>query len=70
MLAACPAPTLYLSAKQDKLVGERNLKEIVSIKPEVEVARIDGPHFLLQTEPIITVEAIDKFLRRRALPEK
>jgi pimeloyl-[acyl-carrier protein] methyl ester esterase len=66
-LRACPVPILYLSGKQDKLVSERSLQEIRAIKPEVEVARIDGPHLLLQREPVESAEAIDGFLRDRLM---
>jgi sigma-B regulation protein RsbQ len=63
-LRECRAPILYLAAKHDKLVSERNLAEIKSFAPKTESVIIDAPHLLLQREPEKAVKAIDKFLRR------
>jgi len=63
-LRECRVPILYLSAKRDKLVGERNLVEIKSLAPHVETITIDAPHFLLQREPEVAMKAIDNFLHR------
>ena len=50
-LAKVAVPILYLQASQDRIVPPRCLDEILAIKPDVSVARVDGPHLLLQREP-------------------
>ena len=49
--AACRLPILYLLATQDRLVKTRNLAQMQKIQPEMTIAEIEGPHFLLQREP-------------------
>ena len=61
-LKACGVPILYLAVRQDYLVGERCLAEIKSLKPNIKVLTIDGPHFLLQREPTKSIQAIIRFL--------
>lgn len=68
-LRDCRVPILYLSAKQDKLIGEGSAKEITALNPAVEVVRLDGPHFLLQSEPAKAAGAIDTFLRVNLIAE-
>jgi len=63
-LKQCRVPILYLAAKRDRLVGERNAVEIRSLFPRVETKIIDAPHFLLQSEPKAAMKAIDSFIRR------
>jgi len=61
-LKMCRVPILYLMAKRDLLVKRKSLIEMQSIRPEMKVVEIDGPHFLLQREPAKCVEALDAFL--------
>ena len=63
-LAAVRCPVLYLRATQDRVVPRRCLADVLRARPETEVAEIDGPHFLLQTLPAASAQAIDAFLRR------
>ncbi|HKO96596.1 MAG TPA: alpha/beta hydrolase [Pyrinomonadaceae bacterium] len=60
--AACRLPILYLFAKQDRLIKRRSLAEMQRLKPEMSIVEIDGPHLLLQREPVKCVEAITQFL--------
>lgn len=62
-LVRVAVPMLYLQAKQDHLVKPFCLESIRQIKPQIEVAAIDGPHLLLQKEPQRAVEAIVSFVR-------
>ena len=48
----------YLRPKQDRLVSERSLREIIEANPSVSVREIDGPHLILQTRPRQAWEAI------------
>ena len=63
-LRECRVPILYLAAKHDKLVGERNLTEIKSLAPNIEAVTIDAPHLLLQREPAKAMKAINDFLHQ------
>ena len=67
-LRACQVPLLYLGAKHDRVVRERSLAEIKAVKPDIEVLIIDGPHFLLQDNPGLAIEALEGFVRRVATP--
>ena len=44
-------PLLYLRGDEDRLISERYVDEVLSIRPETEVVRVPGPHFLLQARP-------------------
>jgi pimeloyl-ACP methyl ester carboxylesterase len=52
--AALPSlalPILYLRGQDDRLVGERYVQEITTLRPDLRLARLPGPHFLLQARP-------------------
>jgi pimeloyl-[acyl-carrier protein] methyl ester esterase len=55
-------PTLYLRAKQDRLVGSRSCDEIRRLRPRTTIAEIDGPHLLLQAKPQQAAEVVAKFI--------
>lgn len=56
-------PLLYLQAAQDRVVGPSSLAEILEIKPDVRVARLEGPHLLLQRNPHRSATAVTEFMR-------
>lgn len=55
-------PILYLQATKDRVVPQRCLDEMLAIKPEISVTRIDGPHLSLQREARKAAEAVASFL--------
>ncbi len=59
-------PVLYLHATRDRLMGAAGLKELVRIKPDMQVEQVDGPHLLLQKEPRRCAEIIGRFVERIA----
>jgi pimeloyl-[acyl-carrier protein] methyl ester esterase len=63
-LARITVPILYVQAIQDRIVPSRCLNEIVAVRPHVAVARIDGPHLLLQREPQKSAEMIAHFIQQ------
>ena len=65
-LRAMPFPLLYLQALRDPLIRKHNAKEIMRIRPDACLARIDTKHFLLQLEPRRAAAEIASFLE--ALP--
>lgn len=63
-LRNCRVPILYLAAKKDKLVGPKSLKEMKAVLATIQEGYIEGPHFILQREPLKAFQRIDDFLRR------
>jgi pimeloyl-[acyl-carrier protein] methyl ester esterase len=61
-LAAARCPVLYLQATQDRVISRRCLAEVLRVRPDTEMTAIDGPHFLLQTQPAACAGAIASFL--------
>lgn len=57
-------PMLYLQAAQDRVVGPAALHHIQSTRPDMQVARIDGPHLLLQAVPEAAANEILGFVTR------
>jgi len=57
-------PVLCLQSGRDRLIGERASREILRIKPDIAMERIDGPHLLLQREPRECAEIIGRFVDR------
>ena len=60
-LRTIDVPILYLQATLDFLVPRTALTLIKQLKPDVRVALLDGPHFLLQANPGLAVTEIKKF---------
>ena len=62
-LALCTMPLLYLRGTDDRLVGNGSVDAIVSAASgPVSVARIAGPHLLLQIAPEAAWQAIGETL--------
>lgn len=47
-LGAFHGPVLYLRAMQDRIVSSRQAKLFGELRPDGEIAEIEGPHLLLQ----------------------
>jgi pimeloyl-ACP methyl ester carboxylesterase len=56
------APVLYLRAKEDLVVPRSAGARIAEIKPDVEMAGMPGPHFLLQTRPAEVAAVVKRFM--------
>lgn len=61
-LAKISIPCLYIQASDDKLIPASALASLLKGIPHLQVKRIKGPHFILQTQPQACIEAIDNFL--------
>jgi len=48
-LLNCELPIVYFRGTKDYVVPKRNLREILSIKPDVQVVEFNARHFLLQS---------------------
>jgi pimeloyl-ACP methyl ester carboxylesterase len=56
-------PVLYLAAAQDRLVGQRGVKQVQAAAPGVDFRVLNGPHLLLQSRPGEAAAAIVAFLQ-------
>lgn len=63
-LGRVTVPILYIQAAQDRLVKPSSFENMKRIKSQVTVARVDGPHLLLQKEPGKAAEIIWKFVQQ------
>jgi pimeloyl-ACP methyl ester carboxylesterase len=55
-------PVLYLRGASDRLVSEASWREIQEVRPDAQMARIEGPHLLLQVSPRECWDAILSFV--------
>ena len=63
-MLACPVPVLYLRATEDKLISPKTLETMRSVRPDLEVREVRGPHLLLQAGPAACAEEILQFARK------
>jgi len=66
-LAACDLPILYIQGKYDFVVPSENFKRINRIKSAVQFVQIPAPHMVLQTQPELAADAINKFVENNAV---
>jgi pimeloyl-ACP methyl ester carboxylesterase len=62
LLRRVEVPMLYLLAKADRLVPSSALREIERIRPDIQTAEFDAPHFLLQTRPDLAADRVRTFV--------
>jgi len=60
-LAAVDTPIHYLQASRDAAVPGSAANFIRKIKPDTQIVRMDGPHFLLQVNPSAAADEIVRF---------
>lgn len=58
-------PCLYLQATGDRIVPSSCLADFHKYIPDLEVKRVNGPHFILQAQPQACLTAIEEFLKRQ-----
>ncbi len=63
-LSQISVPMLYLQARHDRLVPGRCFEEIRHINTAIRCETVDGPHLLLQREPVKTAQIVTQFLER------
>ncbi|OEC39897.1 hypothetical protein A7D27_17430 [Pseudomonas sp. 1D4] len=63
-LTELQVPSLYLQARQDRLVPARTARAMARRTRGFNLVRLDGPHALLQAHPLASAEAIMAFYRR------
>lgn len=55
-------PMMYLRARHDRLIPRRCVEAIRKVRPDVVIAEMDGPHLLLETQPIEAWRHIAEFI--------
>jgi pimeloyl-[acyl-carrier protein] methyl ester esterase len=55
-------PCLYLEASDDRLVSASSAREVAAAVPHLQTQKINGPHFLLQANPVDSASAILAFV--------
>jgi pimeloyl-[acyl-carrier protein] methyl ester esterase len=61
-MTAPPVPLLCLLARNDRLVSRSSVERILKVRSDATVVEIDGPHLILQREPLASARAIVTFL--------
>jgi pimeloyl-ACP methyl ester carboxylesterase len=61
-LRSLAVPLLYLRATSDRLVPRRSGDEVAACAAEARIIEVDGPHFLLQTQPLESARHIAEFV--------
>jgi pimeloyl-ACP methyl ester carboxylesterase len=67
-LVACRQPLLYVASRNDRVVPRHNVERIQRLRPDVEVATIDGGHFSLYGEAQQGADRIADFVQRHDAP--
>jgi pimeloyl-[acyl-carrier protein] methyl ester esterase len=62
-LSQITVPILYLRPNRDALVPAKCVEELRQIKPQMQVALVEGPHLLLQRDPVASAHAVLAFIR-------
>ena len=60
-------PILYIRAKNDRLISKSCYDEIKTANSNVELSELDGPHLILQKEPMKSAKIILKFIENISL---
>jgi pimeloyl-[acyl-carrier protein] methyl ester esterase len=63
-LAAVEVPILFLAPSRDRLVRTDALEDVLAVRPDTEVAVLDGPHMILQRCPHASLARVEEFLAR------
>jgi len=61
-LRSLAKPLLYLRGIGDNLVSEKSWLVVQKVRPDAQIAKIDGPHMLLQISPTECWKAILAFI--------
>lgn len=57
----CSIPTLYIQPKFDRLMSNTKAQEFQKKFENIVIEEVDGPHFILQTQPKQCTKVITKF---------
>jgi pimeloyl-ACP methyl ester carboxylesterase len=63
-LAAVEVPVLFVAPTRDRLIRTDACEDVLAVRPDAEVAAIEGPHMILQRCPHASLARIEEFLAR------
>jgi pimeloyl-[acyl-carrier protein] methyl ester esterase len=58
VLKRCAARLVCLCPGSDRLLGTRGLRGFLAVRPDIQIIKIPGPHFLLQCAPECVLAAL------------
>jgi pimeloyl-ACP methyl ester carboxylesterase len=61
-LAAVDVPILFLAPTRDRLIRRDAHEDVLGLRPDAEVALLEGPHMILQRCPHASLARIEEFL--------
>jgi pimeloyl-[acyl-carrier protein] methyl ester esterase len=62
--ASSRVPTLYVRGTRDRLLPRSLLRGLRSLRPDLECAELDAPHFVLQRQPAAAAKIVAEFSMR------
>ncbi len=62
LLPRIAVPTLYLQARQDRLLWPPSVSELQALLPEARHVALQGPHLLLQARPEQAAEVVARWV--------
>lgn len=65
--ATLTIPLMYLQARQDRLIWAFNAKSLMLLQPDMQLVRLNAPHFLLQAIPEQAAEQLKQFIEHKLL---
>ena len=66
LLQVIALPCCYIQATEDRLVPRGVVKAFEAMAADLDIRRVEGPHFILQARPRECAEIISAFLRRQS----
>lgn len=67
--ATLTLPLLYLQARHDRLIWAFNAKTLKQLQPDMQLVRLDAPHFLLQAIPEQAAWQLKQYIERYVASE-
>lgn len=61
-LAAVEVPILFVAPTRDRLIRRDAHEDVLGLRPDAEIALVDGPHMVLQRCPHASLSRIEEFL--------
>ena len=55
-------PAMYIQATKDLLLPDNALEDLKALVPDIEIHRIEGPHLILDTQPLTCARLVAGFL--------
>ncbi|WP_233081333.1 alpha/beta fold hydrolase [Rheinheimera soli] len=62
--ATLTLPLMYLQARHDRLIWTFNAKTLKQLQPDMQLVRLDAPHFLLQAIPEQAAWQLKQYIER------